>query len=204
MTTKMLSSSEPLEAGKSSPIPFATSSLPLSNRLAYFTFVQRYQRTRASTVVSSTSKISMSSWFSINTGVSGSGVASGVTPTPPVPESRPSMDLSGSRLRVDSTRPKGDSFRSRTDSARSRQLSPHPLPQVLEADGTTEEHSDVEKEMDDDGDRPLRGISKHSTVMKDRTTSMDSEASLYTQNGRSSDASHQQLPHAGGCRIEDR
>ena len=121
--------------------------------------------------------------FSVNIGMSGSGAASGVMSTPPVPESRPSMDSIGSRQRVDSTRSKGDSFRSRTDSARSRQLSPHSLPQVLETDGTT----DVEKEMDDDGDRPLRDISKRSTVMKDRTMWMDSEASVYTQNSRSSD-----------------
>ena len=140
------------------------------------------------------SRLSMASKvsrFSVNTGVSGSGSASGVTPTPPVPESRPSIDSNGSRQRADSTRSKGDSLRSRTDSARSRQHSPHPLPQVLEADGTTEEHgeSDVEKEeMDDDGHRPLIEISKRSTVIKDRTMSMDSEASVYTQNSGLSDA----------------
>jgi hypothetical protein len=48
------------------------------------------------------------------------------------------------------------------------------------------EDSDVEKEIDDDGDRPLREISKRSTLMKDRTMSMDSEASVYTQNSMSS------------------
>ena len=132
------------------------------------------------------SKISMSSRFSVN-------AASGVAPTPPVPESRPSIDSSGSRQRVDSARSRGgDSFRSRTDSARSRQHSPHPLPQVLEGDdGTMEEDNqdedpDVEKEMDDDGHRPLRQMSKRSTVMKNRTMSMDSEASVYTQNSMSS------------------
>jgi hypothetical protein len=55
---------------------------------------------------------------------------------------------------------------------------------VLESDGITEEHgaSDLEKEeMDDDGHQPLTGISKRSTVMKDRTMSMDSEASVYPE-----------------------
>ena len=56
----------------------------------------------------------MSSRFSVN-------AASGVAPTPPVPESRPSTDSSSSRPRVDSTRSRrGDSFRSRTDSAKLR------------------------------------------------------------------------------------
>jgi len=100
------------------------------------------------------SKVLMSSRFSVN-------AASGVTPTLPVPESRPSTDSSGSRPRVDSTRSRGgDSFRSRTDSVRSRQHSPYPLPQVLEGDGTMEEDkqnvdSDME-EMNDDDHRPLR------------------------------------------------
>lgn len=77
---------------------------------------------------SKASKMSMSSRFSVNTGVSDSGAASGVAPTQPVPESRPSMDsnLNGSWQRVDSTRSRGGkSLRSRTDSARSRQHSPH-------------------------------------------------------------------------------
>ena len=44
---------------------------------------------------------------------------------------------------------------------RSRPHSPHPLPQVLEGDSTLEEDKpkedpDVEKEIDDDGDRPLK------------------------------------------------
>ena len=56
------------------------------------------------------SKMSMSSRFSVN-------AASGVVPTPPVPESRPSIDSNASRLRVDSTRSRGDSLHSRTDSA---------------------------------------------------------------------------------------
>ncbi|KIM37247.1 hypothetical protein M413DRAFT_448563 [Hebeloma cylindrosporum] len=149
------------------------------------------------------SKMSMSSRFSVNTGASGSGAASGVTPTPPVPESRPSMDSNsnGSRQRVDSTRSRGgELLRSRTDSTRSRPHSPHPLPQVLEADGATEDSdSDAEKEemeMDDDGQQPLRASTKRSTVMKDRTMSMDSEASVYTQNSRLSDAVHHQLPPA--------
>jgi hypothetical protein len=64
--------------------------------------------------------------FSVNTGVNGSGSASGVTPTPPVPESPPSINSSGSRQHVDSTQSKWDSFRSKTDSARLRQHSPHP------------------------------------------------------------------------------
>ena len=51
------------------------------------------------------------------------------------------------------------------------------------------EGSDVEKEIDDDGDRPLREISGRSTLMKDRTMSVDSEASEYTQNSISSVAS---------------
>ena len=46
--------------------------------------------------------------------------------------------------------------------------------------------SDVQKEMDDDRHRPLRDMSKRSAVMKDRTMSTDSEASLYTQNNISS------------------
>ena len=76
--------------------------------------------------------MSTSSRFSVN-------VASGIAPTPLVPESCPNVDLSGSRQQV--------------DSVRSRQ---HPLPQVLDGDGTMEadkqnEDLDVEKEMDDDG-----------------------------------------------------
>ena len=68
------------------------------------------------------SKMLMSSRFSVN-------AASGVTPTPPVPESRPSTN---STPRVDLSRSRGgDSFRSRTDAVRSRQYLPHPLP-VLE------------------------------------------------------------------------
>jgi len=49
-----------------------------------------------------------------------------------------------------------------------------------------EEDKQTEKEINDDGDRPLREISKRSTLMKDRTMSMDSEASVYTQNSISS------------------
>lgn len=57
---------------------------------------------------------------------------------------------------------------------------------------------DVEKEeMDDDGRRPLHASSKRSTVMKDRTMSMDSEASVYTQNSsRLSDAHQPTRPAA--------
>jgi len=74
------------------------------------------------------SKMSMSSQFSVN-------AVSGVAPTPPVPELRPSTSSSGSRQRVDSTRSRGgNSFWSKTDSARLRRHSPHPLPQVLEGD----------------------------------------------------------------------
>ena len=41
--------------------------------------------------------------------------------------------------------------------------------------------SDVEmEEMDDDGDRPLRQMSKRSMVMKDCAMSIDLEASVYT------------------------
>lgn len=71
---------------------------------------------------SKTSKISMSSRFSV-------GAASGVTPTPPVQESRSSMDSSGNRQRVYSTRLRGGNC---SDSARSMQHSPHPISQVLE------------------------------------------------------------------------
>ena len=54
--------------------------------------------------------------------------------------------------------------------------------EVEEGDGTTEEDMDVEKEeKDDDAHRPLCS-SKRSTVMNDRTMSMDSKASIYTQN----------------------
>ena len=99
------------------------------------------------------SKMSMpsSAQFSVNTGVSGA------TPTPPVPELRPSTD-SNSRQRVDPTCLGGGSFQSRTDSPKHLL---HPLPRVLEADVIAEEDQlnldlDVEKEeMDDDGYRPL-------------------------------------------------
>ena len=79
--------------------------------------------------------MSVSSRFSVN-------ALSGIVPTPLVPESRPHIDLSGSRQWV--------------DSARSRQHSSYPLPQVLDGDGTMEadkqiEDLDVEMEMDDDG-----------------------------------------------------
>ena len=53
-------------------------------------------------------------------------------------------------------------------------------------EGKQSEDSDVEKEMDGDRDRPLQEISKPSTLMKDRTMLMDSEASVYTQNSISS------------------
>jgi len=127
-----------------------------------------------------TSKVSI-----MSSCVSASGAASGVTPTPPVPESRS----------------RGESFRSRTDSAKSR---PHsPLPQVLEGGGMTEEEKqnldpDVEKEeMDVDGRQPLHASSKRLTVMKDRTMLMDSEASVYTQNSsRLSDAHQPTRPAA--------
>jgi hypothetical protein len=107
------------------------------------------------------SKMSMSSRFSVN-------AASGVAPSPPAPKSCPNIDFNGNRQRVDSTR--------------SRQHSPPPLPQVLEGDDTMEENkqnkdSDVQKEMDDDGHRPLRDMSKRSAVMKDRTIPMDSKLS---------------------------
>jgi len=62
------------------------------------------------------SKMTISSRLSVN-------AVSGVAPTPPVPESQPSIDSSGSRQRVDSTRlRRGDSFCSRTDSTK---LRPH-------------------------------------------------------------------------------
>ena len=57
------------------------------------------------------------------------------------------------------------------------------LQKVLEADGMIEEQgeSDVEmEEMDDDGDRPLRQMSKCSMVMKDCMMSIDLEVSVYT------------------------
>ena len=104
-----------------------------------------------------------SSRFSVN------GAASGVTPTSPIPESRPS------------TRG-GESFRSRTDSVKSRQHSP--LPQVLEGDGTTEEKQNLDldlEKLDDDGHPPLHALLKRSTLMKDRTVSMDFEASVYPE-----------------------
>ena len=60
-------------------------------------------------------------------------------------ESRDGTDSSGSRPRVDSTYSRrGGSLRSRTDSARSRQHSPHPLPQVLEGEGTMEDAKKAE------------------------------------------------------------
>lgn len=74
---------------------------------------------------------------------------------------------------------------------------------MLEADGTTEEYedsdSDVEEEMEemeDDGQQPLRAsTAKRLTVMKNRTMSVDSEASVYTQNSRlSSEDGHPQQP----------
>lgn len=71
---------------------------------------------------SKTSKISMFSQFSV-------GAASGVTPTPPVQESRSSMDSSGNRQRVYSTCLRGGNC---SDSARSMQHLPHPISQVLE------------------------------------------------------------------------
>jgi len=46
------------------------------------------------------SAMSITSWFSVS-------AASGVTSTPPVPESRPSIDSSGSRQWVDTMRPIG-------------------------------------------------------------------------------------------------
>ena len=72
-----------------------------------------------------------------------------------------------------------------------------PLPQVLKGDGTTEEgkqnlDSDLEKEeVDDDGHWSLHVLSKRSTLMKDRTMSMDSEASVYAQNSSRSPDGHQ-------------
>ena len=207
-----------LDAGKLSPIPFTTSpqaspsSALLSPTISPISpsFIGTNERERRPSLAPSADsagswegssdiyddyrysrfsmarKMSMSSRFSVN-------AVSGVTPTPPVPESRrPSIDSNGSRPRVDSTRSRGgDSLRSRTDSAKSRPHSPHPLPQVLEGDATMEEDKqdkdlDIEKEIDNDGDRPLREISKRSTLIKGRTMSMDSEASVYTQNGISS------------------
>jgi len=50
--------------------------------------------------------------------------ASGIAPTPLVLESPPTIDLSCSRQQM--------------DLARSRQHSPHPLPQVIDGDGTME------------------------------------------------------------------
>ena len=191
-----------LDAGKSSPIPFTTSpqsallslpSSPISPSLGGTNDRERRPSLAASAAstgswegasdiyddyrysrFSTTSKVS-----TMSSRVSASGAASGVTPTPPVPESRSSMRG-------------GESFRSRTDSAKSR---PHsPLPQVLEADVMMEEEKslDLEKEeMDDDGRRPLPASSKRSTIMKDRTMSMDSEASVYTQNSSRLSDAHQ-------------
>jgi hypothetical protein len=101
------------------------------------------------------SKMSMSSRFSVN-------AASGVAPTPPVPESRPSTDSNSSRPQVDSTRSRGGihSAQERILQSRGRIHLPHSLLQVLEGDGTMEENK--------------------------RTMSMDSEASVYTQNSISS------------------
>lgn len=118
---------------------------------------------------------------------SASSPASGVTPTPPVLESRASTRGA-------------ESFHPRTDSAKSRLHSP--LPQVLEGDGTTEEEkqnldSDVGKEaLHNDGRPPLHASSKRSTGMKDRIISMDSEASgVYTRNiSRLSDAHQSTRP----------
>ena len=45
-----------------------------------------------------------------------------------------------------------------------------------------EDKQSEDSDIDDDGDRLLLEISKRSTLMKDRTMSMDSEASVYTQN----------------------
>ena len=71
-----------------------------------------------------------------------------------------------------------------------RQHSPHQFPQVLEGEGTMikedEQNQDSDVEKDLDGGRPLREISKRSTVMKDHAMSMNSEASAYTQNSLSS------------------
>jgi len=52
--------------------------------------------------------------------------------------------------------------------------------------------SDTEKEeIDDHGHRPLRASAKRLTVMKDCTMSMDSEASVYTQNSSGLSDGHQ-------------
>ena len=81
------------------------------------------------------SKMSTSSQFSLS-------AASGIAPTSLVPESRPHVDLSGSRQQV--------------DWVRSRRHSWHPLLQVLDGDGAMEvdeqsEDLDVEMEMEDNG-----------------------------------------------------
>ena len=112
---------------------------------------------------------------------------SGVMPS--VPESRPSIDSSAGGFDV---------------AERGFILLKHafgevevafaaPVAHMLEVFGVTEGRgeSDVEKEeMDDDGYRPLRELfSKYSTVIKDCTISMDSEACVtYTQSSRLSDA----------------
>ena len=197
-----------LDTGKPSPIPFATTSpistplSPSSSPIPPSSGGINERECRSSLAASAASmesregasdiyddyrysRFSMtsmaptfSSRFSVN------GAASGITPTPPIPESRPS------------TRG-GESLCSRTDSAKSRQHSP--LPQVLEGDDTTEEEkqnldSDVEKEeVDDDGHRPLHVSLKRSTLMKNRTMSMDSKASVYTRNSSKLSDGHQPL-----------
>jgi hypothetical protein len=91
------------------------------------------------------SKAFMFSRFSVNA----IAAASGTAPTPPVPDSGPTLDLasnagSSGRPRVDSSRSRVDSFRSRRNSAKSRSHSPHLLSQVLEADdGNKEQGSTV-------------------------------------------------------------
>ena len=167
-----------LDTGKPSPILFATTS-PISTLLSpcrpslaasaaltgsWEGASDIYDDYRYSRFSMTSKAPTFSSRFSVN------GAASGVTPTSPIPESRPS------------TRG-GKSFRSRTDSVKSRQHSP--LPQVLEGDGTTQEEKqnldlDLEK-LDDDGYPPLHALLKRSTLMKDRTVSMDFEASVYPE-----------------------
>jgi len=53
---------------------------------------------------------------------------------------------------------------------------------ALNTQGKQNVNLDVEKDMDDDGHRPLREMSK---LYKDRTMSMDSEALVHVQSLRS-------------------
>jgi len=191
-----------------SHIPFQCP--PLSNHLAHITFVHRYQRTLTSSIVGSIHRSWEARQISTTTiSIQGSRWRArcqcppGSLSTRRLGSRQPYQYRNHDRVLIRTVADRGwirharegeiHSSQERILQSRGRIHSPHPLVQVLEGDVTMEEDKqsedlDIEKEMDDHGDRPLREISKHSTLIKDRTTSMDSEASVYTQNCISSGA----------------